>query len=212
MTGAIGRGVAAALPDFALAVVFLLTWIDPFRFGPHMVGNLMLTMLLEFIIVHSSGFMGAAYFSKAPRSKRIMTIFGLGLLYTLFVGGFSLSFHSAWPLASFWGLTCNRMLAVLLTPTPEENPGLYLGANWAMSAVFYLFGVFLTVIAPVPRFGITAERIPQLGLTGGGLWIDQPYRVLAFGVVYFMAQGIWNLWLPFLARGRSQGALSSVAG
>ena len=51
--------------------------------------------------------------------------------------------------------------------------------------VAYLGGAFLTTLAPVPRLGMTAEVQPRFGLDGGGLWIDEPNRVVAFGVVYF---------------------------
>lgn len=46
-------------------------------------------------------------------------------------------------------------------------------------------GCALTVIAPMPRWGISADLQPRFGLSGGGLWVDEPHRVVAFGVVYF---------------------------
>jgi uncharacterized protein (DUF3820 family) len=46
--------LGAALPDLALAGVFLVTWVTPATFPHGTIGYLMLLMLLEFIIVHSS--------------------------------------------------------------------------------------------------------------------------------------------------------------
>lgn len=63
----------AALPDFGLAGLFLATWIAPRHIGVDRIGTLMLVMLLEFIVVHSAGFMGAAALAKESRRARIRT-------------------------------------------------------------------------------------------------------------------------------------------
>jgi len=201
---ALVRGIAAALPDLALAAFFLAVWLDPFQFGEGMVGTLLLVMLLEFIIVHASGFMGVVIYGRSSRLRKILLVGGLGLFESIFVAGFCLSFGAWWPMASFWGLTLNRMLAVLLHPADGAGSGLFLGSQWAMSVVFYLGGTFLTLMAPVPALGLTPEVYPGLGLTGGGIWIEEPHRVLAFGVVYFVAQGLWGAILPVLFSGPSR--------
>jgi hypothetical protein len=196
------RGLGAALPDFALAAFLLSVWRDPLGRGDGMVGHLLLLMLLEFIIVHASGFMAGIIHGPGTRPRKVGRLFLLGLLESIFVGGFSISFRAWWPFWSFWGLTINRMLGVLLNPVGDNDPGRFLGRHWAMSVVFYLGGTFLTLVAPVPRLGITEAVLPRLGLEGGGVWIEEPWRVLAFGVVYFTAQGLWGLVLPFLFRDR----------
>jgi hypothetical protein len=191
------RGLAAALPDLGLAAFFVWIWREPLARGEGMVGQLLLLMLLEFIIVHASGFMAGVAFGDAPRRRKVLQLFGLGLLESIFVVGFSAAFKSWWPLATFWGLVFNRMLGVLLNPVSGDG-GLKLGGQWALNVVFYLGGCFLTLLAPVPRLGITEAVLPKLGLTGGGIWIEEPWRVLAFGAVYYAAQGIWAFAMPFL--------------
>jgi hypothetical protein len=204
MSGPIGvpsspvlRGLAAAIPDFCIALFFLAAWLEPFRFGAGVIHALLLTMILEFIIVHSSGFMGVVSLTSGRPSRKLLSLFGLGLLYTLFVGAFCLSEGVLWPLISFWALTANRML-VLLNPRPEDTPALYLGASWAMSVVFYIGACILTLMAPVPEFGLAGYSPGDFGLSGGGTWIEEPHRVVAFGVVYFTLQGIWDLVIPLL--------------
>lgn len=204
---ALARAVTTSLPDLALAAFFLTVWLDPFRFGEGMVGTLLLVMILEFIIVHASGFMAVIIFGQSSRLKKILLLGGLGLVESIFVAGFCLSFGAWWPMASFWGLTVNRMLAVLLNPADGAGPGMFLGSQWAMSIVFYLGGTFLTLMAPVPALGMTQEVYPRLGLTGGGIWIEEPHRVVAFGVIYFAAQGLWGMILPFLFPGRPRNNL-----
>ena len=56
---------------------------------------------------------------------------------------------------------------------------------WAAQVVAYLAAVFITLLLPVPRFGISEAVQPQLGLTGSGLWVEQPQTVVVAGVLYF---------------------------
>lgn len=184
------RGVLASIPDFALAGAFLITWLNPYALGEKAVQYYLLTMLLEFIIVHSSAFMGSVAFSRDPATRRARNIFGLGLFYSLFVGGFALGYKTWWPLYAFWGLTLNRMLGILIGDAPVGKERQYVQAGWGLSAMYYLGGAFATLWIPVPALGITREVRAALDLPGSGVWIDEPQRVLAFGVLYFGLTGV----------------------
>ena len=94
--------VISSLPDFGLAALFLAGWINPAILGEKTVSYLMLLMLLEFIIVHSSGFMGTVMISDVEKNKKFRSVLGLGILYTLFVSGFAIAFKEWWPLWGFW--------------------------------------------------------------------------------------------------------------
>ena len=182
--------LGAACPDLVLGVVFLLVWLEPERFAPDMIRGFMLLMLLEFIVVHSGGFAGSVMLSDKPRMQKVQSLGLLGGFYTLFVGGFSLAFHTWWPLLSFWGLMVNRMMSVLLGQAEKGDERAFLQRGWAAGAVFYLCFIFATVLLPVPRFGVTDEVLRAVDLPGEGLWVDQPWRVLAFGFLYFTATGL----------------------
>ncbi|MDA0833224.1 MAG: hypothetical protein O2955_06735 [Planctomycetota bacterium] len=192
-SGVSWRSVIAALPDIALAGAFLITWISPYTFGDTAVRYFMLTMLLEFIIVHSSAFMGNVIFSRGSKSGRVIALVGLGLFYSLFVGGFAIGFGEWWPIYAFWGLTFNRMLGVIIGDAVEGQESLYVRAGWALSAIYYLAGAFLTTLLPLPSLGITPPVRDTLDLPGDGLWIDEPYRVLAFGFLYFALTAVGEL-------------------
>lgn len=200
------RGLLAALPDFAIAGAFLYTWNDPFALGETAARYFMLTMLLEFIIVHSSGFMGSIVLARQDARRRMWMIIGLSLFYTLFVGGFALGFGTWWPVWAFWGLTLNRLLSILIGDVPEGRERQYVRAGWALSVMYYLGGVFATVFLPVPELGMTSSVRASLDLPGGGLWVDEPYRVMAFGVLYFGLAGLGEL----LGWGRSRKFLKGV--
>jgi hypothetical protein len=187
------RAIGAALPDLLLGLVFLVVWIDPARLGAAPVGPLMLTMLLEFIVVHSSGFMGTVMVGDLPRERKVASLLGLGAFYTLFVAGFALTFKTWWPLASFWGLTVNRLLSVLLGQAPAGDERAFAQRSWGVGALFYLGFTFVTILLPLPRLGMTPAAVSAQDLPGSGLWVSQPWRVLAFGFLYFTATGLSEL-------------------
>ena len=188
--------VMSALPDFVLAGAFALAWAAPRLVDTGMLRALHMTMLVEFLVVHASGFLGA---TTLPETRLAGTRLGRGVLmlallgfYSLFSVAFSLSFKSWFPLVWFWSLMFNRMLPLLLTPPEQVRSSAVMGL-WAASVVCYLFGAFATVIAPLPRIGMDQAAVASLQLSGGGLWIDEPWRVMAFGVVYFTLIGVVQL-------------------
>ncbi len=177
--------LGAALPDFAIAATFVITWVAPTALGDLMVTRLLMVMLLEFIVVHSSAFMGTVVVSDGPRGAKAVAILGLGALYSLFAGAFSLAFHSWWPILAFWALTLNRLLGVLIGQAPEGREKAAVMAGWGIGAASYLGFTFLTLFIPIPRLGITPEVVSAQHFTSSGIWIDQPWRVMAFGTLYF---------------------------
>ncbi|MFI5371994.1 MAG: hypothetical protein ACHQ52_10590, partial [Candidatus Eisenbacteria bacterium] len=186
--------VMAALPDFALAALFLRTWITPDPSRPGFAGYLMLVMLLEFIVVHSAAFMGTVTIAPGSPVAKTARLAGIGVFYTLFVGAFALAFHQWWPLWSFWGLIVNRMLSVLLKQPPAGEERAFVQRQWAAGALFYILAVGLTTMLPLPRLGVTPGAIAAMHLGGRGLWIDQPWRVLAAGTLYFGATAVSELF------------------
>ena len=200
--------VMSALPDFVLAGAFALAWAAPRLVDPGMLRVLHMTMLVEFLVVHASGMLGGALLPEARFQTRRLGRAGILLVllgfYSLFSLAFSFSFKSWFPLVSFWSLMLNRMLPMLMTP-PEQVRSMAVMGLWAASVACYLFGAFATVIAPVPRLGMDDAAVASLQLTGGGLWIDEPWRVMAFGVVYFTLIGLVQL-LAYGSMVRDPGA------
>ncbi len=186
------RDLASALPDFALAVVCLLAWIAPEALTPGVVPWILLTMLVEFIVVHSAPFMGLQLVSDLPAARKIRNVVLIGGFYSIFLLGFSLAFHAWWPFVTFWLLTANRLTVLVFRQGRDGREREALKASWGAAALCYLVGVFLTTLLPVPRLGIGSAFVASLRLSGGGLWIDQPWRVVAFGAFYFGALGFFE--------------------
>jgi hypothetical protein len=186
-------GVLSALPDFGLAFAFLMTWTSPGWLGGRPIRYLMLVMMVEFVIVHSAGFMAGFMASDLPRATKSLWILGLSGFYTIFVGAFAVAFRTWWPITGFWLLTVNRLSGVLLSQAPAGRGKQLAAASWGVGALLYVVLVFATVFLPVPRLGISPAVAQAADLLGTGLWVDEPHRVLAFGFLYFTAMALWEL-------------------
>ena len=57
----------------------------------------------------------------------------------------------------------------------------------------YLVAVGLTTVVPMPSLGIDRAVIAAAEIPGDGLWVDQPWRVVAAGFVHFSLCGLSEL-------------------
>jgi hypothetical protein len=189
--------VFAALPDAVSCAMFLLVWFAPGVPGAVWVKNLMVTMLLEFLTVHSGGFIGTTVANpEASRLAKTRVVLGFGSLYLLFAGAFSLAFEAWWPLAVFAWLLLAKLAVVWLAPLPTAQEQARQTAFTGFAIGGYVLGVMLTSILPVPRFAIDDAVATAAAIPGSGLWVDEPHRVIAFGALYFgfmaWAKGSWQ--------------------
>jgi hypothetical protein len=177
----------AGLPDALTCALFLLAWIAPGFVGATRVKDLMLTMLIEFIVMHSSAFYAGVAGMTAPRATRLAAITGLSAFYLVFVLGFSYGFHSTWPIFAFGWLFVSRFLHLWTNNAGSDDRAQGMMSAWAVSAIAYIGGVFATIILPLPALGLTPAAIAALQIPHGmsGLWIDKPWTVMAFGALYF---------------------------
>lgn len=187
-------GALSAIPDFGLALVFLVTWISPYTFAEKTVANLVLVVLMEFLIIHSSGFMGFVLFRDAGKWGKAVQTIGLALLYTLFVAAFSFSFGQWWPLWAFWGMTLNRLLGILLGQAPTGQEKAFVQKSWIVGALLYFFFVFFTVLAPLPALGVTPDVVAKQGFTMTGLWVEDPQTALALGFLYYASVALSEMF------------------
>ncbi len=183
--------IVSALPDAVTAGVFIYAWLFPQTYDGF-VATMMLVMMLEFIVVHSSAFMGNIMFSDARRKTKITGLLGFGAFYALFVFGFAAGFKAWWPVYWFIWLLGGKILAVVIDPTPSEQRQARQGSVWAASAMFYLGGVFFTLFFPLPRLGLTSDVVRLLQIPGSGEWVSHPHKVIAFGAIYFAAMAIFR--------------------
>jgi hypothetical protein len=187
------RGISSA-PDLVMGLAFLAVWIDPTALGEHSHRYFVTVMLLEFITIHSSAFMGWALFAGKSMIAKVLRTVGLGIFYSLFIMAFSSENGEWWPLWTFWLLILNRMLTVLVGDGGTASRQVVMMASWGWSVLSYLLAVFITVILPVPAFGWSPEFLGTVNETSRGLWVDEPQRLLAAGFLYFTAVSLFEFF------------------
>ena len=198
------RRAFAALPDAVTASVFLTLWITPLAFGAHGVRNGMLVMLVEFILIHATVFVPLALVALVARfdsfGKGVAVAAALVAVYLLFLAALSAGFHAWWPCVAFTWLLLGKFGLPMLEANAASDDDGSQGAVWLVSVLAYLFGAFATTLIPLPEFGFAAieHSVLDLPVRSEGIWIDEPYRVMAFGAFYFglLAWTKWRLAAP----------------
>lgn len=185
--------VFSSIPDFLLGLTFLITWIEPKALGDDMVSSMFQIMLVEFIIIHSAGFMGNVIYSNYPQSKKILYLLGFGLFYFVFIGAFAFSFKSWWPVFAFGGLLLNRMLSVITGQAETGKEQEFVKQMWGVNVGCYLVSVFAAILIPLPEFGVSPNDLSHLNMSGD--FVDQPHKMMAWGFMYFMMVGWYEMKL-----------------
>lgn len=123
MKKAQARGSAwSALPDACTALAFACVWAWPMWFGIGAVKTAMLTMLVEFFLVHATGFY-TAFGSNMDwtRRHRWLAVAGLTGFYLLFIGVIAASFGEWWPLLAFGWLIVGKLPALAGHPGDDAE-------------------------------------------------------------------------------------------
>jgi hypothetical protein len=196
------RTAWSAVPDFGLAACFAITWVRPYTLGETAVHHFTFLMLLEFLVVHSTGFLAAVGTRDNGRWERALMYSVLFLFYALMAAGFSASYGSLWPLAAFSILMLSKAPNVLFRPHGDDAM-FALMSNWAAMTCLYLGGIFFTLVYDIPPLGVTPEVIAAQEFSVGGEWPEQPYRVMAFGVIYFSGLGLLSILTELFAYWRA---------
>ena len=188
-----------AVPELATAWFLYSIWLEPLRFGDGWLKVGVMTLLLEFFVVHSAGFMAVVmYDPETSRKKRALQVLGLSLFYILFISGFALGFDAWWMLSAFAWLVFSKLQAIWSDGPPTEKDRFIAIASWALSVAVYLLSVGASVMNDWPPLGVTSEVREAAGFTGGGEWEKDPWRALVAGVIYFSVMGfsrpLFALW------------------
>ena len=182
-----------ATPCFYLTFMLVAAWVDPLawdngrwvRFG---VGLL----ALEFVLLHSSGFMSAIYSGQLPHRKRYSLMTGLLLFYSAIVWAFAETFDSYRLIIIFAAITLGRIISMVQAASRSRDA---MSARSALGIVLYVLIGFLTVAVAVPELGVTREVLDQVYPgRGGGLWERHPERAMAGAALYFFLVGFAELF------------------
>jgi hypothetical protein len=178
----------AAVPDTITSAIFLTAWIEPSIPGAETVRNLMLTMLIEFIVVHSGAFYAAIVSNSESRIRNTLLLLGLAAFYMMFIAAFAFAFDSTWPIFAFGWLLLSRFSHLWTHPVQGSRDTERMMMLWGVSCAAYVLGAGATVMLPLPALGMTPDFVASMHLPGSGEWIERPQTVLAFGFLYFAVQ------------------------
>jgi len=195
-----------AFPELLTAALLLALWAEPQRFGIDWFRSGVLTLLLEFFVIHASGFMAVLMYDPGtPRGRRILQVGALGVGYLLFIGAIAWGFDAWWMVAAFAWLCFGKLQAIWTGAAPEERDRTLAIVGWALSVAVYLGAVFLTVLVYVPPLGVTpAIRDLAQFDAGGGVWEAEPHRALAGAVLYFTIMGLSRPLLAWAFAARAE--------
>lgn len=193
-----------AFPELLSAALLLAMWLEPLRFGIDWFRSGVLTLLLEFFVIHAGGFMAVLmYDPDTPPGMRSLQVGGLGAGYLLFISAFAWGFDAWWMIAAFAWLCFSKLQAIWTGAAPQERDRTLAIVSWALSVAVYVGAVFLTVFVFVPPLGVTAEvRDAARFDANGGVWEAEPHRAIAGAVLYFTLMGLSRplLTWAFVAR------------
>lgn len=183
---------ATGIPEMVFGAAFFVTWVNPTILGIDWVKFAVELMLLEFILVHSAGFMGLRASAQESVWRRVKTIVGFGIFYSMFVLGFCLALGHWRPMWTFWIITAQRLAGDITDPKPTQETQAWFGTSLAINVMLYLGAAFVTIILPVPMLGVTRAVRDAVGISGHGLWEAEPHRVVVMAGLYYLLRGYFT--------------------
>jgi len=189
----------SATPEIVASATYFAAWFAPASLAPGLPKALVLGMLVEFLVVHSGGFL-AGWMEHGGESvrKALPRMLALAALYLVFSAGFALGFESWTPVWVMGWLIGSRVLTILVDRRERRDEIDRQRALWILGAVLYLLLAFVCTLLPLPRFGVDGAARDAMDLPGSGIWIDDPHRPLAMGAFYFglLAWAELKAWGP----------------
>ena len=196
----------SALPDGITACACLIVWIAPLALGNDAVKTVLLMMLMEFILLHATGFFTRIAASVAiPPTQRILKLLGLSAFYMLFVGVWAFVFHAWWPVTVFLWLVVGKIAWVFTSPRGRDAEMARQTKAWVFSMLAYVGAVFAGLLLPLPRLGLDAATVAALHMPVSGAWVDRPHAAMASAVIYYSVLALFkardgNIPLPEFKR------------
>jgi hypothetical protein len=207
-TRLLGRALAA-IPSLAMASVFIIAAVVPDTVGAGFIAYLLVLLLVEFFVIHSSWNIGLVADSNLSRPVQIAAIAALSSAYGLVVYGISLTYGVTWPLWAFLTLTIARLFGIYLAPEPSSRRH-HMNRGWAVSTVLYIVLATVFLVLTIDReytTGLSGSAGSARGAGAGAAALlgraPFPYDfalALVFGSLYFVLTGLSSLfnhrWYP----------------
>lgn len=178
------ESLPAALCDAISGGFFLVLWLSPMAFGPEGVRVAFMLFLVEFLLMHAAGVLGA---QQARGTGGCLALIGFSGGYLLFFVVAAASYESSWPLVAFAWLVLGKLFGGGKSSHEEIWNQHRRNGIWMLSFLAWLGLALLVMIMPVPQLGMQPEIMAQVDAFGvSGDWVDHPQKLMAFGTAYFM--------------------------
>ncbi len=162
------------LSDAALLVFFVVTWISPFAIEPRAPYACMAIMMMEFISIHSTGFL--VVFS----GTRVVWL--TVLIYVPFVLAAAFFSKAVWPLVMFAWHVYGTVSAFRGNDPSRKREAI---VRWVICFVLFMLCVGLAMI-PWPALGWGEATTPDLAWSSDSG--ETAYHITpAWGTLYFLA-------------------------
>lgn len=185
--------LGSAMPELFASALYFVAWFSPSSLSAELLRSLVLAMLVEFLVLHSTAFFTVLASGGVPGLKHPTAVMlALGVVYLLFAGAFAAAFHSWMPIYVIGWLVGSRLVTLWIDPRGGDEAARQLGL-WAAGTVLYLLLAFATAALPVPAIGIDGDARARMDLPGSGEWISEPQRPIAMGAFYFGLLGLIEL-------------------
>lgn len=188
--------MVSALPEAVSAGVFVYAWHHPLDWDPLLVQTLMIVLLVEFFLIHATGFLGFLALDKqgAPL-QRYGILGGMVLLYFLIIWFISAMFDVWWPFIAFAWLLVGKAQLFFMPDSDRSSALMHLGFYWSACVVSFLGALFIALIANLPEYGLTPDVAAELGfgVNGGDDMVSTPHKVIGAGAIYFSAMAFFKL-------------------
>jgi hypothetical protein len=182
------RRLGMALFDLMMAGVFLWCWISPGAWRPTLASDLGLLMLMEFFVIHSSMFLVGGS-SEGGTGTKITLAFVVMLFYVPVAGAFAWWHGGWWPALAFAWLLASRVATMLAGQGSDAYASRRARYYWACGGGYYIAFVFVALVLPMPKLGFNWKAQYEWA----SFWSIPPQDVMAWGFLYFAAQGLAKL-------------------
>lgn len=168
---------------------FWMMWSSPQPEDAIHINNLATFMAFEFVMVHSGIFM-----SLFPRK---ISLYIIVPFYGLFALAFTAAIQDYTILIIYLFVVFNRMrFAFSDVPRWMRDRAIFTSV---IAMMLYFVLLFVSIGVPFPELGLDkayldAAQFSSLTNTSG-TFIDEPYSVMAFGIMYYLGLAIFELYL-----------------
>jgi len=182
------RRLGMALFDLMMAGVFLWCWISPSAWRASLASDLGLLMMMEFFVIHSSMFLVGGS-SEGGTGVKITVAFFVMLFYVPVAGAFAWWHGGWWPALAFAWLLASRVATMLAGQGSDAYASRRARYYWACGGGYYIAFIFVALVLPMPRLGFNWKAQYEWA----GYWNIPPQDAMAWGFLYFAAQGLTKL-------------------